>query len=162
MIDYSATVDSLQKAFAEKCMETPEIVNQPGLSLVFKVDQIYAVGLAPGFIRNMAQWARVAPSQAYEAMLRTGNLVSRKNEEGQRESELNLLLTWESGGRRMDGRIRVSFFMADFLDRALALYVKRPGLNLSDLRIVAAEKDMVEHFLEGKTPPQGLAYFATS
>ncbi|MFW5734298.1 MAG: hypothetical protein ACOCWR_04480 [Oceanidesulfovibrio sp.] len=162
MIDYSATVDSLQKAFAEKCVETPEIVNQPGLSLVFKVDHIYAVGLAPGFIRNLAEWARVAPSQAYEAMLRTGNLVSRRNEDGRRESELNLLLTWESGGRRMDGRIRVSFFLADFLDRALALYVKRSALALSDLRIVAAEKDMVETFLAGKTAPQGLAYHSAS
>jgi hypothetical protein len=162
MLDYSATVDSLQQAFAAKYLEAPEIVNQPGLSLVFKIDSNYAVCLAPAFIRNLAQWARVAPSQAYEAMLRTGNLVSRKTEAGERESELNLLLTWESGGRRMDGRIRVAFLLADFLDRALALYAKRPALELADLRIAAAERPMVEAFLEGKSVPQGLAYHEAS
>lgn len=158
MLDYSAIVDSLQKAFAAKCIETPEIVNQPGLSLVFKIDPVYAVGLAPAFIRNMAEWARVAPSQAREAMLRTGNLVSRKNESGDRESELDLMLAWASGSRR----IHVSFFMADFLDRALALYAKAAALPLSELRIVATERERVELFLQGKSLPQGLAYQVAS
>lgn len=162
MLDYTAIVDSLQKAFAAKCIEAPEIVNHPGLSLAFKIDPIYSVGLAPAFIRNMAEWARVAPSQAHEAMLRTGNLVSRKDGSGNRESELDLMLTWPSGSRRMNGRIHVAFFLTDFLDRALALYAKAAALPLAELRIAATERERVEQFLQGKSLPQGLAYQATS
>lgn len=137
------------KAFAEE----PWLLNMPGRSLACKVDQHYFVAVMPAFADQLARLGGMFPDQVTEALVRTGNFITRSPE---RDPVIPLTVGW--GGPSVT--LRAAFVEADFIDRAVKTYGGMSGpLNVSELKISEGDRGRLESFFEGKTPPQNLAYF---
>lgn len=151
--DYTEIVERLQKGLGKGFADEPWILNMPGRSIACKIDQYYYLAVMPGFVDQLARLGGMFPDQVTEAMVKTGNLITKAPE---RDPLLPLTVAW--GGRPVT--IKAAFVDADFIDRAVKTYGNMgSGLNVSELKISAADKDAVEAFFEGKTPPQNLAFF---
>lgn len=153
LTDYSGVVERLQRGLGKGFAEEPWILNMPGRSVACKIDQYYYLAVMPGFVDKLARLGGLFPDQVTEAMVRTGNFITRAPE---RDPELPLTVAW--GGRPV--KVKAAFVDADFIDRAVKTYGNLGSiLNVSDLKISGADKASIEEFFEGKTPPQRLAYY---
>ncbi len=158
MLDYAALANTLQERLAAKLVAAPELLNRPGLSLLFKVDPLYAAALWPNFPRHLAAWSAAPQDRVEQTLLKTGALVSKRAPDGQRRYALPLRVAWSHGGSLRRATLPLALLQADFLDRALALYARAPAAPLGELRFDARERPRLDEFLEGKTPLRGLAF----
>jgi hypothetical protein len=151
--DYSEIIERLQRGLGKGFAEEPWILNMAGKSIACKIDHLHYLAVMPAFVEQLGRLGGVFPDQVTEALVRTGNFITKAPE---RNPILPLTVSW--GGRAIT--ISAAFVDADFIDRAVRTYggLHTP-LNLSDLRISAADRERVEAFFEDKTPPQALVYF---
>lgn len=150
--DYQDSLTRLQKGMANAYKQSPQVLNVPGQSVACKVDPNYYLALEPVFTEILARWAISFPDSVLETLSHTGSVVVCKP---MATHVIPLTVSW--GGR--DYEIHAAFLLADFVDRALKLYagVADP-LPVSELRIRADEKNAVEAFFAGLTPPGGVAF----
>lgn len=152
LIDYQDIADRAQKGLGQAFRQEPWILNLPGKSVACKVDQYYYVVIMPKFIEKLAGWSGVKTELVLEALIKTGNLITKAPE---RKPEMNLGLCWDGKMVEMES----AFVDADFMDRALRFYGGlESSLNVSELKMSSLFREQVESFFEGKTPPQALAY----
>ncbi|MES9994515.1 hypothetical protein [Desulfovibrio aminophilus] len=152
LTDYQDVLNRLQKALGQAHLADPLLLNVPGRSVACKVDPLYYLALQPAFVERLAKAAAMLPATVAEALVRTGNLITRAPE---RRHELTVPVVL--GGRLLE--VRASFVDADFIDRALRLYAGLPtGLEVSDLRIAGAFRSSLEPLFENKTPLRDLAF----
>ncbi|WP_207262499.1 hypothetical protein [Desulfovibrio sp. Huiquan2017] len=153
LADYTASVNHLQRALGRAFADEPWLLNMPGRSVACKIDQYYYLAVMPGFLETLGRLGGMFPDQVLETLVRTGNLITRHPE---RDPRLALTVSWGARAVTLTG----AFVDADFIDRAVKTYGGFGTiLNVSDLKISAADRDRVEALFEDKTPPQGLAYF---
>ncbi|BDQ35378.1 hypothetical protein [Pseudodesulfovibrio portus] len=151
--DYSEIVERLQRALGRGFAEEPWLLNLPGKSVACKIDQYYYLAVMPGFLDTLGKLGGVFPDQVREALVKTGNLITKAPD---RDPILSLTVSWGGRGVTLKG----AFVDADFIDRAVKTYGGMPSvLSVSDLKVSEEDKDKVEAFFEGKTAPQGLAYY---
>jgi hypothetical protein len=151
--DYSQDIDKLQKGIAKAYSAQPWVLNLPGKSVACKIDPHYYLAIMPGFIEKLGRWGGMLPKNVLAGLIKTGNLITKAPE---RDPNMSVGVSWGTGVYRM----QVAFVEADFIDRGLKTYAGLPSvLNVSELKISAEDRDAVEAFFEGKTPPQGLVYF---
>jgi hypothetical protein len=153
LADYTASVEHLQKALGKAYAAEPWLLNMPGRSVACKIDHHYYLAVMPGFLETLGRLGGMFPNQVREALVKTGNLITKPPE---RDPLLPLTVSW--GGRSVT--LTGAFVDADFIDRAVKTYGGFGAiLNVSDLKISAADRDRIETLFEDKTPPQTLAYF---
>ena len=151
--DYSEIVERLQRALGKGFADEPWLLNLPGKSVACKIDQYYYLAVMPGFLETLGRLGGMFPDQVREALVKTGNLVTRAPD---RDPVVSLTVSW--GGRGVT--VKGAFVDADFIDRAAKTYGGMGSvLAVSDLKVSEEDKDKVEAFFEGKTPPQALAYY---
>lgn len=150
LVDYTSLLEDLKKALAKRFLEQPSFINIPGHSPVMRLDQFYYLALYPDFSALLGKIVRKPAETVTDVLVRTGNLITRR---GQRRPSLRVRLVWPEGsGRLKRAKLTVCFLHADFIDRALLLYARRQTpLPVSSLRIEAADKGFVSHFLTDKT-----------
>ena len=161
LVDYSNLLEELQKALVRRFLEQPSIINVPGRSPVVRLDQFYYLALYPDFPELLGKIARIPADTVNDVLTRTGSLVTRRE---QRRPSLRLRLVWPEGrGRLKKAKLTVCFLHADFIDRALLLYAQRQDpLPVSPLRIEAADKGFVSHFLADKTEVAQSVFYDSS
>ncbi len=143
--DYQDMVNRLQKGLAEAYAADPLVLNVPGRSAACKVDPSYYLALVPAFEELLARAAAMLPSDAAEALVRTGNVITSGPE---RKRDLAVRVTF--GGRVYE--MRACFVDADFVDRALKLHAGVASVPpVADLRILAECRTELERFFENKT-----------
>jgi len=153
LTDYTEAVERLQKALGKGVADQPWLLNLPGRSVACKIDQYYYLAVMPGFIESLARLGGMFPDHVQEALVRTGNLMTKPPA---RDPLVPLSVSW--GGRTVT--VKGAFVDADFIDRAVKTYGGTVSvLNVSDLKISEEDRERVEQFFEGKTPPQKLAYY---
>lgn len=153
LADYTASIDRLQRALGKAYGDEPWLLNMPGRSVACKIDHYYYLAVMPGFVETLARLGGMFPKQVLEALVRTGNLITKGPE---RDPLLPLTVSWGARSVTLTG----AFVDADFIDRAVKTYGGMGSiLSVSDLKISEADKEKIETFFEGKTPPQSLAYF---
>ncbi|WP_419787565.1 hypothetical protein [Pseudodesulfovibrio sp.] len=153
LTDFTERVERLQQGLGKGFAEEPWMLNLPGRSVACKIDQYYYLAVMPAFAEKLARLGGMFPHQVVEALVRTGNLITRAPE---RDPILPLTVSWEGPVVT----VRAAFVDADFIDRAVKTYGGAGGgLNVSELKISGRDRERVELFFEDKTPPQGLAYF---
>lgn len=153
LTDYTEAVERLQKALGKGFADQPWVLNLPGKSVACKIDQYYYLAVMPAFIETLGRLGGMFPDQVQEALVKTGNLITKAPN---RDPLVPLTVSW--GGRGVT--IKGAFVDADFIDRAVKTYGGMTSvLNVSDLKISEADRERVEEFFEGKTPPQKLAYY---
>lgn len=152
LIDYAETLDRLQKGLAARYAKDSGVLNAPGSAVACKIDQNYWLVVEPLFSQSLAAWSGVAPEAALETLVRTGNMISRAEADGSRSHTLRLRVSWPSRPEGLD--VEAGFVLAEFMERALAIYARTDAAHaLSDLRVKAAEQERVLRFFEGKTLP---------
>ena len=156
MIDYSESLERLEKALGEQYRESSYILGTPGTSLACKVDPFYYLAIQPGFIKYLSRWAAMLPERAEATLIKTGNMLS----DASHTVYATPLSVYEEGLDE-DGVISVgaSFVLASFIDRAVAMYggVDRP-LPVSRLKILKSDRVKADFLFTGKTPLQDLAF----
>jgi hypothetical protein len=151
--DFTGIVDKLQRALGKAFAEEPWLLNLPGRSVACKVDQHYFVAVMPAFVDQLARLGGMFPDQVAEALVKTGNFITSPPD---RDPVMPLTVGW--GGPSVT--LRGAFVDADFIDRAVKTYGGASSvLNVSELKISEADRERLEAFFEGKTPPQKLAYY---
>jgi len=151
--DYTEIVERLQQTLGNGFAQEPWTLNLPGKSIACKIDQHYYLAVMPAFLETLGRLGGMFPDQVLEALVKTGNLITKAPE---RDPHIPLTVAWGGKGVTIKG----AFVDADFIDRAVKTYGGLTSvLNVSDLKISEHEKAKVEAFFEGKTPPQGLAYY---
>lgn len=151
--DYADTLQRVQRALGKGFAEEPWILNMPGRSIACKIDQYYYLAIMPVFVDHLSRLGGSFPDKVTEALVKTGNFITKGPD---RDPVLSLTVGW--GGRPVT--LRAAFVDADFIDRAVKTYGGFGSvLNVSELKISGAEREKVDAFFEGKTPPQKLAYF---
>jgi len=150
--DYQESLTRLQKGMAQAYRDAPHVLNVPGQSVACKVDPNYYLALEPVFTEVMARWSVSFPDGVLETLAHTGSLVMCRT---LTTHIIPITVTW--GGR--DYEIQAAFLLADFVDRALKLYAAAvEPLPVSGLRIRADERQAVEAFFAGLTPPGDMAF----
>ncbi|EGB13237.1 hypothetical protein DND132_0019 [Pseudodesulfovibrio mercurii] len=153
LADYTASVDHLQKALGRAFAAEPWLLNLPGRSVACKIDQFYYLAVMPGFLETLGRLGGMFPDQVLETLVKTGNLITKSPE---RDPLIPLTVSWTGRAVTLTG----AFVDADFIDRAVKTYGGLGTiLNVSDLKISAADRPRIESLFQDKTPPQGLAYF---
>ena len=151
--DYSEIVERLQQALGKGFAAEPWLLNLPGKSVACKIDQYHYLAVMPGFLETLGRLGGMFPDQVREALVKTGNLITKAPD---RDPLLALTVSW--GGRSVT--VQGAFVDADFIDRAVKTYGGMGSvLSVSELKISEHDKERVEEFFEGKTAPQGLAYY---
>lgn len=151
--DYTEIVERLQQVLGKGFAEEPWLLNLPGKSVACKIDQYYYLAVMPGFLDTLGRLGGLFPDQVREALVKTGNFITKAPA---RDPLLSLTVSW--GGRSVT--VKGAFVDADFIDRAVKTYGGMSSvLNVSDLKISEHDKERIEAFFEGKTPPQSLAYY---
>ena len=151
--DFTEIVERLQKGLGRAFAEEPWMLNLPGRSVACKIDQHYYLAVMPAFAERLGRLAGMFPDQVVEALVRTGNLITRAPE---RDPVQAMTVGWEGGAVTVRG----AFVDAEFIDGALRMYGGLgASLNVSELKISSGDRERLEAFFEGKTPPQKLAYF---
>lgn len=150
--DYQDALTRLQKGMAQAYRQSQSVLNVPGQSVACKVDPNYYLALEPVFTEIMARWAVTFPQNVLETLSHTGSVVVCRP---MGTHIIPLTVTW--GGR--DYEIQAAFLLAEFVDRALKLYAgAMEPLPVSDLRIRQDERQAVEAFFAGLTPPGSVAF----
>ncbi|MGE4553143.1 MAG: hypothetical protein AB7D57_08525 [Desulfovibrionaceae bacterium] len=152
LTDWQELVPRLQRALARVFTQAPWVLNTPGRSVACKIDPLYYLAPQPGFSESLGRWAGVPPERVDEALVRTGNIITRAPERAPW-----LVVRVVFGGREQG--LRASFLDADFVERGLRLYAGlEVGLPVSDLRLAAVSRPTVTALFEGKTAPQDFAF----
>ncbi|NJB68795.1 hypothetical protein GGQ74_002468 [Desulfobaculum xiamenense] len=152
--DYTQTLDRLQMGLGRAYMRSPSILGIPGMSIAVKIDPNYYLAVMPAFIHRMAEWGGMFPDTAEDALMRTGNLITSGPD---RDYLLELGVVW--GIPPVTKRIRCALVLAEFVDRALRLHGRRAApLPVADLRVIAADRERVDSFLDDKTPLDKTAF----
>jgi len=145
MKDYTRILDQLQRGLGRAWRESGMILGVPGVSVAVKIDPYHYLAVQPAFLERLGRWAATAPDTACEALLRSGNLLA-----GEAGHVLAVSAVW--GQPPLARRVRASFVLAGFVDRALLLYGNEPAPPpVADLRIAAHDRPLVDAFLQGKT-----------
>ncbi len=153
--DYSEIMERLQRALAAAFEASGEFLNRPGSSAAFKIDPDYYLAQLPQFIEDLSSITGILPETVLDTLIRTGSLVSRGPE---RAHALSLTVHLSRSGNR-SLTMRAGFLQAVFVDGALKLYGgRRTSLPLSDVRLSAVERPMIEAFLEGRPALASIAY----
>lgn len=151
--DYTEIASKLQQGLGKGFAEEPWMLNMPGRSIACKIDQYYYLAVMPAFVEQLARLGAMLPDNVAETLVKTGNFITKAPD---RNPLLPLTVGW--GGAPVT--VKAAFVDADFIDRAVKTYGGMGAvLNVSDLKISEADRERVEDFFEGKTPPQKLAYF---
>ncbi len=170
LTDYADALQRLQKGLAAQYAKAPSILNEPGMSVAMKLDQNYWLVVEPLFSTSLAKWSGMLPATALDTLTRTGNMITGRVPGGAQDAGeggaarphvLALSVSWPSQPQGVT--VRAAFVLADFIERALAIHgeteaARAASHSLSDLRIRAPERDRVQAFFEGKTPPGRWAY----
>jgi hypothetical protein len=150
--DYQDILTRLQQALGKAYRAEPGLLNIPGRSLACKVDPLYYLALEPAFAESLAKAAALLPATVVEALVRTGNYITRAPE---RRHEVDVEVVLHGRTLALHG----SFVDADFIDRALRLYAGLPGgLEVADLRLAGRCRPLLEPLFENKTPLRDLAF----
>lgn len=153
--DYSEIMERLQRALAAAFEASGEFLNRPGSSAAFKIDPDYYLAQLPQFVEDLSSITGILPETVLDTLIRTGSLVSRGPE---RAHALSLTVHLSRSGNRSLA-MRAGFLLATFVDGALKIYGgRRTGLPLSDVRLSATERPLVEAFFEGRPAPASIAY----
>lgn len=152
LIDYQERVTLLQKALAKACGRDAAFLNIPGHSIACKIDPNYYLAAQPFFDTELARAAGMFPSAVIEALKKTGLVITRPPK---REHILTVKIAYSGSTLAMP----VSFVDAEFIDGALRQYGgSATGLQVVDLRIAEASREVVEELFEDKTPPASVAF----
>ncbi|MCJ2163144.1 MULTISPECIES: hypothetical protein [unclassified Pseudodesulfovibrio] len=153
LADYTGSVERLQQTLGRGFAAEPWVLNMPGRSIACKIDQYYYLAVMPAFIETLGRMGGMFPDQVREALVRTGNFITKAPE---RDPVISLTVSWGGRGVTVNG----AFVDADFIDRAVKTYGGLAAvLNVSDLKISSDDRERIEAFFEDKTPPQALAYY---
>jgi len=154
MIDYTQSLERLERALGEHYQGSSYILGVPGTSLALKVDPFYYLAIQPGFIKYLARWAGMFPERAAQTLLKTGNMLSDAG-----HTIYTTPVRVYAEGTSETSTVGASFILANFIDKALAMYggVTDP-LPVSGLKIVAGERPRLDFLFQGKTPLQALAF----
>jgi hypothetical protein len=151
--DYTDNIERLQKTLGKAFANEPWILNMPGKSVACKIDHLYYLAIMPAFVEQLGRSGGLFPDHVLESLIKTGNMITKAP---QRDPLLSLTVGW--GTRPVT--IKAAFVDADFIDRGVKIYGGMSSvLNVSELKISSADKQKIEVFFEGKTPPQDLVYF---
>lgn len=154
MIDYSESLERLEKALGEQYRRSPFILGVPGSSLACKVDPFHYLAVQPGFIKYLSRWAGMFPERVQATLVKTGNMLSDTTH----QNFTTAIHVFEDGSRAAT-QISASFLLAEFIDRAVTQHGGSAGpLPVSRLRILEADRPRTGFLFEGKTPLQGLAF----
>lgn len=153
MQNHAETVERLQRALGKGVSQSPWLINLPGRSIACKIDQYYYLAIMPAFVEQLARLGGMFPDQVESALIFSGNFITKAPE---RTPTIPLTVSW--GGPTM--KLKAAFVEAEFIDRGIKTYSDLGMVpSVSELKISSADKESVEAFFEGKTPPQRLAYF---
>ncbi len=152
--DYSALLERLQRALALAFDQSGEFLNRPGSSSAFKIDPDFYLILIPQFAEDLSFLTGILPETVIETLVLTGNLATYGPERAY-APRLDVYFS-RSGSPRSE---RVGFLQAGFVEGALKIYGgRRSGLPLSDVRLNAAQRPLIEKFLAGRPVPASIAY----
>lgn len=154
MLDYTQSLERLEKALGEHFRHSPYILGEFGASLACKVDPFYYLAVQPGFIKYLSRWAAMLPEAVEATLVRTGNMLASHD-----RSVTSVPLRVYEEGRGAILTVNSGFALASFIDRAVAIHAGVPGgLPVSRLRILEDDRDKAAFFFEGKTPLQSFAF----
>lgn len=154
MIDYSESLDRLEKALGEQYRLSDYILGTPGTSLACKVDPFYYLAIQPGFIKYLSRWARMFPERTEATLIKTGNMLC----DATHAVYATPLRVFEEGSGEVFS-VDASFVLAPFIDRAAIKYGGAEGpLPVSRLKILESDRAKADFLFEGKTPLQALAF----
>ncbi|MFO7595365.1 MAG: hypothetical protein R6W92_03355 [Desulfocurvibacter africanus] len=152
--DYSALLERLQRALALAFDQSGEFLNRPGSSSAFKIDPDFYLAILPQFAEDLSFLTGILAETVTETLVLTGNLATYGPE---RICSLRLDVHLSRSGSPRP--LQVGFLQAGFVDGALKLYGgRRSGLPLSDVRLNAAQRPLVERFLAGRPVPASISY----
>lgn len=152
--DYPALLERLQRALALAFDQSGEFLNRPGSSSAFKIDPDYYLAILPQFAEDLSSITGILPEIVVETLVLTGNLATYGPE---RACSLRLDVHLSRSGSPQ--ALRAGFLQASFVDGALKLYGgRRSSLPLSDVRLSAAQRPLIERFLAGRPVPASIAY----
>ncbi|MFW6005749.1 MAG: hypothetical protein ACOCPN_04640 [Desulfonatronovibrionaceae bacterium] len=152
--DYQQILTQCQEKMARQYLESPSILNVPGVSTACKIDHFYYLILEPSFFISMSLWCGFSPELIRTTLTSTGNLIRLS---GQKNNFLPLDVALKPDGAPV--RVRAGFLLAEFIDKGLKIYARQdhpPGL--SDLRIMPHERELLEECFQGKTHLNGLSF----
>lgn len=154
MIDYSESLQRLEKALGENYRESPYILGTPGTSLACKVDPFYYLAIQPGFIKYLSRWAAMLPERVQATLLKTGNMLSNASH----DVFTVPLHVFDENSSEVAG-VGASFVLASFIDHALAMHGGADGpLPVSGLKILDSDRSKADFLFAGKTPLAALAF----
>lgn len=155
MIDYSESLERLEKALGEQYKASPYILGAPGTSLACKVDPFHYLAIQPGFVKYLSRFAGMFPVKVLDTLVKTGAMLTAGPDHGISQVHLRV---FEEGGTDIVP-VTASFLLATFLDRALTLH---GGLAapppVSRLRILMDDRPLTLPLFEGKTPLADVAF----
>lgn len=155
MIDYSESLERLEKALGEQYRVSPHILGTPGTSLACKVDPFHYLAIQPGFVKYLSRFAGMFPEKVLATLVKTGSMLSAGP--GHEVHQVPLRVFAEGGSDIVS--VSASFLLASFVDHALALY---GGLSapppVSRLRILTDDRQLTLPIFEGKTPLADVAF----
>ncbi|MBI4803614.1 MAG: hypothetical protein HY795_00080 [Desulfovibrio sp.] len=154
MIDYSESLERLEKALGEQYRQSGFILGTPGTSLACKVDPFYYLAIQPGFIKYLSRWAGMFPENVVATLVKTGNMLSDAT-----HAVYTLPLHVFEDGTDEVVSVGASFILASFIDRALSLHGGTDSPQpVSGLKILETDRAATDFLFEGKTPLQALAF----
>lgn len=152
--DYSAMLERLQRALALAYDQSGEFLNRPGSSSAFKIDPDFYLAILPQFAEDLSFLTGILTETVIETLVLTGNLATYGPE---RVCSLRLDVYFSRSGSPRP--LQVGFLQSGLVDGALKLYGgRRSGLPLSDVRLNAAQRPLVERFLSGRPVPASISY----
>ena len=142
-------VERVSRAIGLAHRGIPGFTNEPGRSMLLKIDPIYYLAIMPGFVLKTSAMAGMRPENALKALVLTANLVTNSTN---RNFLINAQIIWGSSGDKVI-QIKSSLIWSSFVDRALIMHggEKHP-LPVCDIRLSKQSKDTLDEFLVNKTP----------
>lgn len=147
LIDYTETLERLQRGLGKAYEKNPSVLNIPGKSIAVKVDPNYYLAIMPSFQNRIAEWAGVFPEKASKSLVHTGNIACPSS-----SSPFSLQLGVQWGEPLTVRTLLCAFVSADFIDQALKIYAKRPApLPVADIYLLEAQQSELKIFFGNKT-----------
>jgi hypothetical protein len=154
MQQWEEILRDLQSGLGRVFLEDNQILNTPGKSIACKLDPHYYLAPISFFLRRLGYMSAKPPNKVRAALISTGNLITRSRSQ---EHSITLAVTWPGLSKPMP--IQACFVLAEFIDRALRIYAHTPDpLPVGELQIISGDREKVEKFFTGKTPPHDLAF----
>lgn len=152
--DYQQILTQCQEKMARQYLESPSILNVPGVSTACRIDHFYYLVLEPSFFISMSLWCGFSPELIRTTLTSTGNLIRLS---GQKSNFLPLDVQLKPGGSSV--RVRAGFILAEFIDKGLKIFARQDKpLGLSELKIMPHERERLQECFQGKTELSGLSF----